>query len=191
MIGAPPWTSRAGSAGQTRAFPPTSAYSAAHYEAVGGALANLDRYNTIFVDSITEIARLSFRHAEQQPEAISERTGNEGHPRRLTACMAGRWCIGCSNCSTRAERTSSSSPCLNASSTSSTASSNGARNSKAARPGASSPPSSIRSSPCSGSTSAMASLCAPSCVRRQTRGAIPPRIAAVGSNNSSRPTSAN
>ena len=109
----------------------------------------------------------------------------------LTACTADRWCIGCSNCSTRGGRTSSSSPCLKASSTSSTASSNGGRRSKAARPDASSPPSSIRSSPCSGSTSAMASPCAPSCARRQTRGDIPPRIAAVGSSKSSRPTSAN
>ena len=39
--------------------------------------------------------------------------------------------------------------------------------------------------------SAMASPFAPSCVRRQTRGAIQPRIVAGGSNNSSRPTSAN
>ena len=80
---------------------------------------NLDRYDTIFVDSITEIARLSFRHAEQQPEAISERTGART-PAPLTACMAGRWCVGCSNCSTPAERTSSSSPCSSASPTNST-----------------------------------------------------------------------
>ena len=66
--------------GPNPSFSPTSAYSAAHYEAVGGALPNLDRYDTIFVDSITEVARLSYRHAEQQPEARSERTGNEGRP---------------------------------------------------------------------------------------------------------------
>jgi hypothetical protein len=63
--------------GPNPSFPPTSYYSQAHYEAVGGALENLDRYQTIFVDSITEIARLSFRHAEQQPEAFSERTGKK------------------------------------------------------------------------------------------------------------------
>ena len=63
--------------GPNPSFPPTSAYSAAHYEAVGGALENLDRYKSVFVDSITEIARLSFRHAEQQPEAFSERTGKK------------------------------------------------------------------------------------------------------------------
>jgi energy-coupling factor transporter ATP-binding protein EcfA2 len=63
--------------GPNPSFPPTSAYSAAHYDAVGGALENLDRYESVFVDSITEVARLSFRHAEQQPEAFSERTGKK------------------------------------------------------------------------------------------------------------------
>jgi DNA polymerase III delta prime subunit len=61
--------------GPNPSFAPTSCYSEAHYKAVGGALENLDRYNTIFVDSITAISRLSFRYAEQQPEARSERTG--------------------------------------------------------------------------------------------------------------------
>jgi AAA domain len=61
--------------GPNPSFPSTSAYSAAHYEAVGGALPDLDRYDTIFFDSITEGARLSYRHAEQQPEATSARTG--------------------------------------------------------------------------------------------------------------------
>jgi AAA domain len=61
--------------GPSLSFAPTACYSQAHYEAVGGALENLDRYDTIFVDSITAIGRLSFRWAEQQPEARSERTG--------------------------------------------------------------------------------------------------------------------
>ena len=61
--------------GPNPSFAPTSCYSEAHYKAVGGALENLDRYTTIFVDSITAISRLSFRWAEQQPEAHSERTG--------------------------------------------------------------------------------------------------------------------
>jgi hypothetical protein len=61
--------------GPNPSFPPTACYSQAHYEAVGGALENLDRYSTIFVDSITAVSRLSFRWAEQQPEARSERTG--------------------------------------------------------------------------------------------------------------------
>jgi AAA domain len=49
--------------------------SQAHYEAVGGALENLDRYELIVADSITHKSRLCFRWAEQQPEARSERTG--------------------------------------------------------------------------------------------------------------------
>jgi hypothetical protein len=61
--------------GPNPSFAPTSCYSEAHFKAVGGWLENLDRYDLIFVDSITAISRLSFRHAEQQPEARSERTG--------------------------------------------------------------------------------------------------------------------
>ena len=61
--------------GPNPSFAPTSCYSEAHYKAAGGALENLDRYDRIFVDSITAISRLSFRWAEQQPEARSERTG--------------------------------------------------------------------------------------------------------------------
>jgi hypothetical protein len=61
--------------GPNPSFAPINCYSEAHYKAVGGALENLDRYDLIFVDSITAISRLSFRWAEQQPEARSERTG--------------------------------------------------------------------------------------------------------------------
>jgi hypothetical protein len=61
--------------GPNPSFAPTSCYSEAHYKAAGGALENLVRYDLIFVDSITAISRLSFRWAEQQPEARSERTG--------------------------------------------------------------------------------------------------------------------
>jgi hypothetical protein len=61
--------------GPNPSFLPVHAYSEAHYQAAGGALENLDRYDLIFVDSITAISRLSFRWAEQQPEARSERTG--------------------------------------------------------------------------------------------------------------------
>jgi AAA domain len=43
----------------------------------GGALDNLDRYDTLFIDSITAASRLSYRWSEQQPEAISERTGKK------------------------------------------------------------------------------------------------------------------
>ena len=56
-------------------FPPTACYSQSHFKSVGGPLENLGRYDIIFVDSVTAISRLSFRWAEQQPEARSERTG--------------------------------------------------------------------------------------------------------------------
>jgi hypothetical protein len=63
--------------GANNSFPPTACYSQAHYEATGGALENLDQYDTLFVDSITAISRLSFRWAERQSEAFSERTGRK------------------------------------------------------------------------------------------------------------------
>jgi hypothetical protein len=47
--------------GPSPSFAPTSCYSQAHYDAVGGALENLERYKIIFVDSITAISRLSYR----------------------------------------------------------------------------------------------------------------------------------
>jgi hypothetical protein len=40
-------------------------------------LENIGKYDTLFVDSITAISRLSFRWAETQPEAFSERTGKK------------------------------------------------------------------------------------------------------------------
>jgi hypothetical protein len=61
--------------GPNKSFPPTACYSQAHYEAIGGALENLDRFDTLFIDSLTAISRLSFRWAEAQPDAFSERTG--------------------------------------------------------------------------------------------------------------------
>ena len=53
-------------------------YSPAHYRAVcdrfGDPVA-LDRYDTIFVDSITVAGRLCFGWCKGQPEALSEKTG--------------------------------------------------------------------------------------------------------------------
>jgi hypothetical protein len=59
--------------GPNPSFPTSACYSLAHHEACGGALENLDRYETVFIDSITAISRLSFRHAEQQPEVFTAR----------------------------------------------------------------------------------------------------------------------
>jgi energy-coupling factor transporter ATP-binding protein EcfA2 len=57
------------------ALPATAAYSEAHYsEAIKSAeLAQLASYQTLFVDSLTAAARLSFAWAEQQPEAFTDR----------------------------------------------------------------------------------------------------------------------
>jgi len=63
--------------GPNPSFPPTACYSQAHHEADGGSLENLERYDSIFIDIITAVSRLSFRHAEQQPEAFSERSGKK------------------------------------------------------------------------------------------------------------------
>lgn len=63
--------------GPNKSFPATACYSQAHYEAIGGALENLNQFDTLFVDLLTAISRLSFRWAEQQPEAFSERTGRK------------------------------------------------------------------------------------------------------------------
>jgi hypothetical protein len=63
--------------GPNPSFPPTACYSPAHYDAVGGALPNLEKYSIIFIDSLTEISRLALRYSEQQPEAYSERTGKK------------------------------------------------------------------------------------------------------------------
>jgi len=53
-------------------------YSQAHFEAVSerfGDPAALDKYRTIFIDSITVAGRLCFQWCKGQPQAISERTG--------------------------------------------------------------------------------------------------------------------
>jgi hypothetical protein len=63
--------------GPNPSYPATACYSEAHFNGVGGALENLDKYDVIFVDSITAVSRLSFRWAEQQPESFSERTGKK------------------------------------------------------------------------------------------------------------------
>jgi hypothetical protein len=63
--------------GPNPSFPPTACYSQAHFEAIGGWLEGLDQIDTLFIDSLTAVSRLSFRHAEQQPEAFSERSGKK------------------------------------------------------------------------------------------------------------------
>lgn len=58
--------------------PPTSPYSAVAFESYQKALAPasaFDKYDTVFVDSITVAGRMAFSWAKTQPEAISEKTG--------------------------------------------------------------------------------------------------------------------
>ena len=59
-------------------LPPDKAFSQAHYTHVGKKFGDpqaLDKYDTVFVDSITVASRLCMKWAEQQAEAMSERTG--------------------------------------------------------------------------------------------------------------------
>lgn len=57
------------------ALPATAVYSEAHFNQVmqNPELAHLASYQTLFIDSLTAAARLSFAWAEQQPEAFSDR----------------------------------------------------------------------------------------------------------------------
>lgn len=62
--------------GPNPALPETAIYSEPHYRSVveefGGAKA-LDKYETIFIDSITKVSRLCLQWAQQQPEAFNDR----------------------------------------------------------------------------------------------------------------------
>jgi hypothetical protein len=65
-------------AGPNPALPPEAPFSGAHYEHVCeryGDPAQLSKYDTYFVDSITVLARLALVWAKTQPQAMSERTG--------------------------------------------------------------------------------------------------------------------
>jgi hypothetical protein len=57
-------------AGASPAVPSGSVYSAEHYAAVSGGV-DLERYSTIFIDSITAVGRLCFAWSCQQPESFS------------------------------------------------------------------------------------------------------------------------
>ena len=58
--------------GPNKSFAPTQCYSQAHYDSICD-VTNLSGYDTIVVDSITALSRLSYRWAEQQPEALTSR----------------------------------------------------------------------------------------------------------------------
>jgi hypothetical protein len=64
--------------GPNPALRPDQPYSPAHYEEVCqryGDRAVLDRYDTLFIDSITVAGRLCLQWCRGQPDAFSERTG--------------------------------------------------------------------------------------------------------------------
>jgi hypothetical protein len=64
--------------GPNPSFRDDQPYSQAHFDAVSarfGAREVLDRYQTIFIDSITVAGRLCFQWCKGQPEALSEKTG--------------------------------------------------------------------------------------------------------------------
>lgn len=64
--------------GPNRALRPDQKFSSKHYDEVCqkyGDPTILDKYDTIFIDSITVAGRLCFGYCQGQPEAFSEKTG--------------------------------------------------------------------------------------------------------------------
>jgi ABC-type cobalamin/Fe3+-siderophores transport system ATPase subunit len=61
--------------GPNPALPANAAYSEAHYNEVmkNPELARLASFDILFIDSLTGAGRLCFTHAEQQPEALTDR----------------------------------------------------------------------------------------------------------------------
>ena len=65
-------------AGPDKSLPPESAFSQAHYDHViekFGDPTQLDRYQTFFLDSITQLSRQCFAWCKTQPGATSDRSG--------------------------------------------------------------------------------------------------------------------
>lgn len=64
--------------GPDPAAPATSPYSAAAYASYQAALGDasmFDKYENVFIDSITVAGRMAFSWSKTQPEAVSEKTG--------------------------------------------------------------------------------------------------------------------
>jgi len=82
--------------GANPALPPAASYSQAHFDAIYATFKDitLDKYDTLFVDSITAVGRLCYGYAQEQPEAFSERSGRRDirsayglHARELIAWL--------------------------------------------------------------------------------------------------------
>ena len=67
--------------GPNPSLPPTSAYSEAHFEKARG-LIDVDRYDVIVFNSITQVGRESYRYAEAYPE-LPATPRRQGHARGL------------------------------------------------------------------------------------------------------------
>ena len=128
------------------ALPATAAYSEAHFNQVmqNSELAQLAAYSTLVIDSLTAAGRLCFEHAERQPEAFTER-GRKDCAGSTVRTLAAFW-LGSINSSTLEDETSFLLLCLKSTSMTSTLPP-GSRRSKAARPAANCPRSSMKSSP--------------------------------------------
>ncbi len=67
-------------AGPDRSLPAEAAFSKAHFEHVIGQFgepAQLDQYQTFFLDSITQLSRMCFAWCKAQPGAVSDRSGKQ------------------------------------------------------------------------------------------------------------------
>ena len=74
--------------GPNPSLPPHFAYSQAHFEKVRG-LIDVSRYDTFVVDSIGQVGRASYRHAEAHPES-SPRGGGRDSRVNCTASTRGK-----------------------------------------------------------------------------------------------------
>ena len=92
-------------AGPNRSFAPQEPYSQAHFDRVGGYLPDIERFRTVFFDTVTAAARLCFRWASRSrrhsPSAASPICAAR------TDCTRARCCSRCIICKARAASTSS------------------------------------------------------------------------------------
>lgn len=80
--------------GGNPAYAADEVYSEAHYAAACDALGAdaFAKYQTVFIDSITEISRICFTWAKQQPDSFSDKTGKPDT--RGTYGLLGREMVG-------------------------------------------------------------------------------------------------
>jgi hypothetical protein len=165
--------------GPNPSYAPTACYSQAHFEAIGGELDNLDKYETLFIDSITAVSRLSFRWSEQKPEAFSDRSGKKDT--RGAYGLHAREMIAWLNQLQHARGLNVIFVAILEKVTDDFNVATWQLQMEGGKTGRELPGSSMKFSRCNSSTSAMANLFAHSCAPRRTSGIIPPKIAPSGS----------